>query len=62
MIAILPPAVAWSQMVIQDWKHVKAHLGTRALWKKNSVYEKMRIRISVSYVFPYDISDIKKRK
>ena len=57
MIAILPPAVAWSQMVIQDWKNV-----TRALWKKNSVYEKMRIRISVSYVFPYDISDIKKRK
>ena len=28
MIAIIPPAVAWSQMEIQDWKHVKPHLGT----------------------------------
>ena len=44
VIAIMPPAVAWSQMEIQDWKHVKPHLGTSAVWKFFSVYEKMRSR------------------
>ena len=32
MIAIIPPAAEWSQMEIQDWKHVRPHLGTSALW------------------------------
>ena len=44
MIAIIPPAVAWSQMEIQDWKHMKPHLVTSAVWNKISVYEKMRDR------------------
>ena len=40
----MPPAVAWSQMEIQDWKHVKPHLGTSAVWKIISADEKMRYR------------------
>ena len=44
IIAIMPPAVAWSQMEIQDWKHVKPHLGTSAVWKITSADEKMRCR------------------
>ena len=41
MIAIMPPAVAWSQIEIQDWKHVKPHLGTSVVWKTISAYERM---------------------
>ena len=44
MITIMPPAVAWSQMEIQDRKHLKPHLGASAVWKKKLVYEKMRNR------------------
>ena len=31
IIVIMPPTIAWSQMEIQDWRHVRPHLGTTSV-------------------------------
>ena len=58
IIVIMPPAVAWSQMEIQDWRHVKPHLKIPSVKK----YAIGKLMLSVSYIFPYGMCDIKKRK